>query len=182
MSLKRIAHSYLDADASQIEFSNIPVDGTYDGLLLRLSSRTTRSAGVAGGVGIQFNGDTSGNYRFRYLRGWNGVTETYSDSVEGTGWLYAVTTQSTYASNVFGTLELQVLKYHLSGEKAIGIELVAPNLGTPYFVYRMGGRYLSTSPINSIRIFDSTSNNFVAGTTATLFGLKSGSDGTTTIT
>lgn len=183
MSFTRIAHVRLTANSPFIEFSSIPVDGTYTGLILRMSSRSTRTSGVAGIVGIQFNNDTGTNYTYRYHRGWNGLVESKDQADDGVNNHIAInTTSAVYQSDVFGTLEIIIPRYNFTGAKAIGLDAVAPNLGTPYFVYRQGAQYSGTAPISSIKLFDSAGESFVSGTTASLFGILSGSDGVTTVT
>ena len=152
----QIATQTLGSSAASVTFSSIPQ--TYTNLVLIISG--TNSAGGENLL-MQFNGDTGSNYSRTQLAG-NGtsavsfrasnVTEARVGQVQ--------TTPSTCINNIINYSNTTTFKSLISRDNGSALTQVTVNL------------WRSTSAINSILIYQSSSANFLAGSTFSLYGIK----------
>jgi hypothetical protein len=152
-----IATQTLGSSAATVTFSSI--SGSYTDLILIISGTNT-----AGGENLlmQFNGDTGSNYSRTILLG-NGSTATSvrASSVTEARIGQVQTTPSTTIANVMNYSNTTTNKTVLSRDGNAGANTQA-NVNL----------WRSTSAITSILIYQSSSANFLTGSTFTLYGIK----------
>ena len=155
----KIATQTLSSAASSITFSSIAASWTDLRLVLVATSTAANDAQ------IQFNTDTATNYSYTSLRG-NGTAAASSsqNTVANISWTLAGQIDSTphfYTGDIFsyaGSTYKSILMSSQEDDNGSGI------------VGRTVGLWRNTAVITSIRLF--TGVNFLAGTTATLYGIK----------
>jgi len=155
----------LATSASSVTFSSIPTDGTYRDLVL-VSSAKSDTVGYS--IRGQINGDTGSNY--------NRVTMYGTGSGTGSG-----TTASFYAlafsasgnlSTVnFDLMKIEFMDYSATKHKAV-LSRSQNSDASFSSVDAVAHRWASTSAITSVSLFLSgAGNNFVAGSTFSLYGI-----------
>jgi hypothetical protein len=160
-----IATTTLGTAASNITFSSIP--STYTDL--RLVFVGYAGSGSFANFRITFNSDNGGNYSRTTLGGNGGSPSSFSN------------TNQTYIDLGIANLSISQPSMHImdlfsyagSTNKTILLNNGMEFNGGSYAgaVELLVGLWRSTSAINTIRIATS-SNTYIAGTTATLYGIK----------
>jgi hypothetical protein len=158
--------------ASAITFNNIPQ--TYDDLMLVVSHRNTGNETQAR---IAINGDTGSNYPKRWLTINNGSLGNYTDSSNFPFW----TQTSGTTASTFGNSSMYFTNYAGSTIKSISVDSVTEN-NSATGVYSLIGAmtWSNTSAITSIAL-TMAANNFEQYSSASLYGIKRGSDGKTEV-
>lgn len=159
---------------TSITFSNIPQ--TYTDLYL-VGSLRNNGAGTFDNIDISFNGSNSG-YSARLLRGTGSSPQTFTGESSELSYAFIVPTVSETA-NTFGNGNLYIFNYASSNPKSISYESVSEANATLAYTYLSAGLWNNSNPITSITIKSGT--NFVQYSSATLYGILAGSDGTTTV-
>lgn len=157
-----IATTTLGSAASPITFTSIP--STYTDLRLVLVFNTGGASGNTN-ARITFNSDTTANYSKTNLRG----TGTSALSQRDTSANYIDIGQALSVN--WGLSTMDIFSYAGSTYKT-ALTQGNSNSTTSGNVYREVALWRSTSAITSITITSSSSNNFRAGTIATLYGIK----------
>jgi hypothetical protein len=175
MSMTLIAHTEVGSGgAANIEFTSIPA--TFTDLVVKLSLRSTRT-GFPSATYLNFN--SSGfNASGRILYGGgsgSGQSYGYSD-----GSLAAVSSAASTA-NTFSSIEIYIPNYRSSAHKSYSIDYVFENNDTPAEQGLNAGLWANTAAITSILIDDFSTNLFVQHSSASLYGITAGSDGTTVV-
>ena len=151
---------------ASIEFLSIP--DTFTDLYVLVSGRTTL-ANVATNPKIYPNGSSS-NLSYRYLRG------SGSNAASGTTYLgFANSAQST--ANTFGNWGFYIPNYRSSTAKSISSDSVAETNATAGFLAISAILWNDTSAITSLEIVGQSTDEWVVGTSASLYGITAGSDG-----
>jgi hypothetical protein len=166
-----IEHIELDAGSSaSILFDSIASDFT--DLALYYSLRDTTDVDY---FGLKINGSTS-NFTQRYLRGEGTSVSsgTRSDNLFVTSIVKSSFTASTHSNCVF-----YFPKYTSSNDKSFSLETSLENNATDGRNMILAGLWGQTSVISSLELV--ATSNFAQYGSATLFGVTSGSDGTTTV-
>lgn len=163
----------LSSAASSITFSAIPQ--TYNGLYLIASLR--EATGTDAEVDLKFNGNATG-YSWVYLIG-NGST---SGSTRSTGThIRAISNPSNATVAVFGNLSVTIPNYTSSNYKAVSVDSVSENnLATNAYQRMTTGLWSNTAAITSITLAPYT-GNWEQYSSASLYGVTTGSDGITTV-
>ena len=149
------------SSSSVLVMSSIP--STYTDLRLIITGTTNNPTNPV----FQFNSDTGSNYSMTYLSG----TGSAADSSRRTSQSYGWTGYNAYmsSSNIsMGTLDIMNYSNTTTFKSAIGRYSNAAT-GTDAIV----NLWRSTSAINRIDILTGSANTFSAGTTFTLYGIKS---------
>jgi len=169
--MKLIEHQELGSTQASITFSSIPQ--TYTDLLLVLSLRSDSSNAD---IGIKFNNSTS-NFSNRYLFG-NGAS-----AASGTAYGNYVgeAARSTYTSSTFGNFAVYIPNYAGSTAKSYSSDAVSENDSTTAIQAITAGLWNDTTAINRIDLYQLNGSNLVQYSSATLYGIKSGSDGVTSV-
>jgi hypothetical protein len=166
----------LGTAAAQIEFTSIPQ--TFTDLVVLYSLRGDN--GNFQGLQIFFNGANS-NLTSRYLLGDGSnrssasVSYGFAGSISGTG--------ST--TNTFGNGLVYIPNYTGSTNKSFSVDNVTENNTTNSFQSFAAGLWSQTAPINALTLFGRTdgggSNNLIAGSIVSLYGILKGTDGIVTV-
>ncbi len=170
MTMQVIEHIELASDAASITFSSISQD--YDELLIVASLRSNRSSDVSQ-FRVWLNEDTS-NHTFRALYG-RGSTVATSTAVLG----FASGNPAT--ADTFASIKIHIPQYAESQPTSFSVDTVTENNGTIAFQSIAGALYSQSTAITSIEIADFEGTAFRANSSATLFGITAGSDGTTAV-
>lgn len=161
--------------AASIDFTSIP--GTYTDLMVVLSARGSVSA-VADEMLLTFNSSASG-YSARDLYG-NGSSAASSSS-SGAAFIAKIWMPlATATSNTFGSAQIYIPNYAGATNKSISSDSAAETNATTTYANIMAGLWANTSAITSITI-KFGSGNIVQYSSATLYGIKSGSSGGVTV-
>lgn len=161
---------------AEIEFTSIPTDGTYTDLLLKVSARVADAGSASNDYRIYFNGSAT-SLSGRILEGLgSGSGVSYSVSF---GYAGSVNT-SISTSDTFTSLEIYIPNFASSNNKSFSVDSVAENNATGAKQQIIAGLWSSTSAINQINLYR-PSVNTVQYSSATLFGITAGSDGSTTV-
>jgi hypothetical protein len=159
-----IATTTLSSSASSFTFSSIP--GTYTDIRLVIVPITGTTSDD--NFVLRFNGDTTGNtlYSMTKLSG-NGTTAS-SSRIANDEWWNLIVGRGVSSTPTLQTVDL--FSYAGSTYKTGLITNQTDNNGSGNAVVQVG-LYRSTSAITQITV-STLSNNLVAGTTATLYGIK----------
>lgn len=155
--------------ASSIDYTSI--SGSFTDLMLVLSARSTGASWQ--GSGLKFNGSTSSIYTFRRLEGSGSGTSSDSNTLDflPIGSIPGL----TQTSNTFSNQVIYIPNYAGATNKSVSVDTVAENNATQAYQQLIAGVYASTTAITSIKLEAS----FAQYSTASLYGIKSGSGGAT---
>lgn len=155
--------------ATTISFSNVPQN--YNDLVIKLSSRTNRSADINADIGITFNSNTS-NYSIKDLVGYGTgvVSRTNPTGTASIGDVFA--TASSATSSTFGNFEIYIPDYTVSANKSVSIDTTNENNATSNYSLLAAGFWSNTTAITSITLIPLNSDSFVQYSTAYLYGVK----------
>lgn len=170
MSMTLIGHVELGSTQNALVFDNIPQ--SYTDLSLVFSLRAT-DGGLTDAVDIDLN-DT-GLTSLRWLRG----DGSSIDSLTVNDRIGQVPAAGSTA-NTFSNGQIYIPNYTASAAKAINVDFVSENNGTTAFQFFVNALWNNTSAITKIKLF-ARDTNFVQYSTATLYGITKGSDGTTVV-
>ena len=161
-----IATTTLGSAASSITFSSIP--STYTDL--RLVVVGIASSGVA--MCMRFNSDSATNYSQTYLYG-DGSTAASGRNTSLTR--INLTQVTNFGQNALPQMvTADIFSYAGSTYKTcLTTEAADGNGATFQSVVSLVGLWRSTSAINNIYLYNDGSGSYAAGTTATLYGIKS---------
>jgi hypothetical protein len=153
---------------SEVSFLAIPQN--YNHLIIRTSSRTTRTANTINVLSVTFNGVTT-NQSARFLYGdGNGLAVGVDTIIWG---LIAATDAAT--ANTFGNSEMLITNYASSNFKPTLSDGLSENNASgasSAYTVASAGLWSSTDPIYSISFASSTSNTIKQHSTFTLYGVK----------
>ena len=167
MSMTVIEHIEVGSGgAASITFSSIPAD--YDDLYLVCSLRSDTNPETF----LYPNGSTS-NLSGRFLRG----SGSGADSAALLRWY---SNYSSQTANTFANMTAYFPNYAGSTAKSYSADSVNENNATLAYQTINAGLWNDTTPISSLTI-DLSSGNFVQYSSATLYGITAGSDGSTTV-
>jgi hypothetical protein len=162
---------------ASITFASIAAD--YTDLKLVVSARTNRTSNAEDSLVLTFNGVTTG-YSLMSLYG-NGSTEAASSyTADGAFRLVAATNYAT--ANTFGNSELYIPNYASSVAKSFSMDAVSENNATEAWQFITAGLWSNTAAITSITLDPLVGTTILEHSTASLYGILAGSDGTTTVT
>lgn len=156
---------------ASISFTSIP--STYKHLQIRYIARSTSAQTFAGGLQIQYNGDTSSSYRSHRLVGRaDGVV--YSDSSSGTSVTVGLIAGGSGLANQFVPGVIDILDYASTNKTKVSRSL-SGNEGqsttTDNDMHYISTLYNSTNAITQI-LLQPSSNNIAQYSTFALYGIK----------
>lgn len=169
MTMTLIETKTLGADAASIGFTSIPQ--TFTDLLFFASTRSSTAGTSVEPCLVTFNSDTS-NYTARTLNGAGSGTPT-STSVTSRIAFNSPRTGTT--ANTFSNVSIYILNYSSATNKKYSTESVTEHNDTEAHLTRIAGLWSDTATITSAS-FAPTANNFLAGSTISLYGILKGSD------
>jgi len=153
---------------ASITFSSIAAD--YTDLKLLVSGRCSTTDTTAT---IAYN--TGGTYTRRTLLGSGSAATSNTSAVD-----FRIS-QSGDTASTFGNCEIYIPNYAGSTTKSYSVNSINENNATAAFQAITAGLWNQTAAITSI-VLTPGSGNFAEHSTATLYGILAGSDGTTTVT
>jgi hypothetical protein len=168
MTLQLIETKTLGTAAASIEFTSIPQDGT--DLLIQLSGRSARSNLIDYAL-LRFNTNAS-NYSMRTLYWQPPLGASFSDTS-----VYLPITSNLQNTNGFSSCQFYIPNYAGSTNKSISAEGVGEhntNTSGEMNMYIIAGLWSNTSAITSIQLTTLTANNFMAGSSASLYKITKG--------
>lgn len=153
-----------------ITFSNIPQ--IYSDLLIVVSDRSDRSGAVNDAVMLRCNGT---NVTGRRLFG-SGSSATSTADFAG------INVAGNATANTFSNMAFYISNYSSSTTtKLVSLEAVGENNATAAYQSIAAGLFNSLSPVTSIQLYQETGTNFVQYSSASLYGIRRGSDGRTEV-
>ncbi len=169
-----IATGTSTGSSSEIVFSDIPQ--TYTNLMIYGSARAQGNS-EGQGIYIQFNSDTAANYNYiRYAFERKNTTSNAYSAVGNSqnGLYFDVAPDTAYTTNLFGGVVCDILNYSSSSDyKTLISEPHVPfTSGVTTYIWHHAGAWMSNSAITSLRIYNPSSNNFVSGSTYSLYGVR----------
>lgn len=154
------------------EFSNIPQ--TYQDLCIVESARALTTSGDSGFsnqnyTNVYFNDITTG-YSATFLIG-NGSSATSSRTTSQTNCYCGYIPNANATSGVFGSAVIHILNYANTSTFKTVLSRTAGDANGSGTTALVVNTWQNTAAINKLTIYTS-STNFVAGTTATLYGIR----------
>jgi hypothetical protein len=172
MTMTVIEHIELASSAASITFSDIPQ--TYTDLYLLVSARATTNDSVAS-LFVAVNASTSGDTgRILFGRGdtvGTGTNSSFIGHISG----------NTATSNTFGNSSAYFPNLTSSVAKSFSGDSVGEHNGTRAFQTISAQLSGQTSAITSLVLTVDSGQNFMQYSSATLYGILAGSDGTTAV-
>jgi hypothetical protein len=162
----------LGTAAASIEFTSIPQ--TYTDLVFVASTRASTSGTSVEPCLVTFNANTS-NYTHRTLNG-SGSAAT---SASGTSRLVFNSPRTGTTASTFGNVSVYIPNYAGATNKSYSTDSVTEHNATEAHQTLIAGLWSDTAAITSAK-FEPTANNFIAGSTISLYGILKGSDGIVT--
>jgi hypothetical protein len=158
--------------SASINFASIPQ--TFTDLVVVTSLRTTRSA-IAEQVYISFNG-SSASFTNRALYGNGSSATSFNANRDVVNAPSANATANTFSN---GTIYLP--NYTSSSNKAFSSDDVTEHNGTEAYQFIIALLWANTAAITSLTLTPGAGGSFVQHSSASLYGILKGSDGTTTV-
>jgi hypothetical protein len=150
---------------SNISFTSIPA--TYTDLVVKISTRDSRSTNPYNELTVSFNGSPSYARKTIYGTG----TSSGSEGDSSGNFIYSGT--STTTANTFANDELYIPNYRSSSAKSISAETAAEtNAATGNLLILAAGSSTLTSAITSVTLTPNGGNTFLQYSTAYLYGIK----------
>lgn len=173
MTMQVIEHLEISSTTTGFTFTNIPQDGT--DLMLLASVRCATQAGfsmwINGGQTQVISIKTTGN----------GSTASVDQSSSATIFSGAVPNSRT--ANTFSNVQVYLPSYTSASNKTFSVNAVQENNATYSEQTIMSAVRANTAAITSIQFYgqDYATNDFLSGSSFTLYKITAGSDGTTTV-
>ena len=175
MGLVKIQHHILDSVQSSIDFTVIPQE--YTDLVLVYSVRSADGGNQNDSGQIIFNSDSNtANYTTRQLRG-TGSTFEAGDRTTTPGEING----SASTSGVFSSGKAYIKNYTSTASKLVSVEVVSENNAQSAFQHLSAMTYSTSFPITEISLKSEGALNLAQYSSATLYGITAGSDGSTTV-
>lgn len=174
MTMQAIGFVELTAAQSSITFSQIPQ--TFTDLLIVFSLRDTTNS-ITNNMILELNGVTT-NATERTLWGNGSSAFTHGDTPI---YVEQGANSNNATANTFSNGQIYIPNYAGSTNKSLSIDSVSENNGTFGAQAIVAGLWANTAAITAVRLRPNGSVNYVAGSTATLYGITKGSDGVTTV-
>jgi hypothetical protein len=156
----------LTSGQAAVSFNSLPQN--YSDLYITISGRVT---GSGNGTNVTFNNDTSG-YTNRTLQGNGSGPSSYGTFNRNIG----LSNSSAETVNTFGSISAVVFNYSSSSShKTYNSENLSENNGITAYHSITTGLWSNNAPITSV-YFSPMDGTWVAGTSISLYGVRSGND------
>ena len=178
MSMTVIEHIEVGAaGAAEIEFASIPQ--IYTDLQLVFSLRYSAGNNFLN-LNVRFNDSSATDYSQKVLYGTGSSTLSLtSTSQSEISYVYAA--DSAAGVNIFSNSRMTIPNYTSSNAKSVSIDSVTENNVTAANQVITAGLWNNSAAISSIQLISFDAYNFVQYSSATLYGITAGSDGSTTV-
>ena len=172
MSMTVIQHIPVGSGGqAEIEFTSIPQ--SYTDLYLVFSSR---SEGASSNFAVKFNG-SAGDFTARHMYGIGSQVFSFTSSPNFIG----VGDSTSQTANTFGSHEVYIPNYTGSQNKSFMSNAVNENNATEAYQTISAQLWSQSAAITSIAIYQMQGNDVGQYSSATLYGIPAGSDGTTAV-
>ena len=162
----------LGQSAASITFDNIPTSG-YSDLKIVSSIRSSRTSSTDGShLVFKFNNNSDNLYSFKHIRGTGSAASSYSETNQTSLNLYSQINSSSDTANNFSNNSIYIPEYRSGFNKTVIVDSIYENNATRGGQHLLSGVWASSAAITSIVIQEGTSNNFVAGSTFSLYGIS----------
>ena len=164
---------------ASITFS--PIAANWTDLYIVVSGKSTRTNSPRDAIKLQFNGVTSG-YSYKFLEGTGSAANSSGASSQAQILItHALSTNMSGVENIFGSASIYISDYLSSNNKSVSSDETAIRNSTDSHSAIQASLSTVTSPITSIYL-SPENGDFTQYSTASLYGILAGSDGTTTVT
>ena len=160
----------LGSSQSSITFSSIPQ--SYDDLVILFQGRSDRASDGERNL-MQLNSESSNSIE---LIG-NGSSASSNSQTDGQ---IGILTSASATSNTFNSSTIYISNYTSTSNKSVSSDSVNENNATTAFQRLVAFLSTSSAATTSITFTTQLGNNYVAGTTVSLYGVTAGGDGTVT--
>jgi hypothetical protein len=154
------------AGATSVTFNSIPQTG-YTDLVLKCSTRSTRTAGTNSSIYLQVNSIATG-YTYREVHGQSSTAASTSGS--GTTGNWGITSQSTNTANTFGSAEFYIPNYTSANYKSVSADYTQEDNTASGWVGLTAGLLSNTAAVSSITA--TTDGSWVQYSTFFLYGVS----------
>ena len=168
----KLAHAQLAANAALIDFAAIPQ--TYDHLLLVASVRGSQAAQPWDNLGLRMNGDVATNYSSHYVQGTNNAVTGGAQVAQSSGWIGS-TGGATTPADYYSAHQALIPGYsvgRIHSYLAFGYHARGGGAANLQFQMFGGGFRNNAAVVTSLQLMCQTGSNLVAGSRATLYGLR----------
>lgn len=159
---------------ANFEFTVIPQN--YTDLYLVMSIDGDRTPAVGDNILMQFNSSTA-NFTSRYLYGAGSGSPVGANATN----LLVGAASGAATANTFANSDLYICNYTSSAAKNFYSHAALENNATEAYRVFTSGFWNSSDAINTIKIYLQFGTYFSQYSSATLYGITAGSDGTTTV-
>ena len=171
--IEAIATTYLEAEATSVEFTSIP--GTYEHLQLRMNVKDQRPLAIDP-MDFTINGDTTAaNYSYHIFYAYDSVEGDYgvTSSVQISYITGQGNSSGTASATAYASMTMDILDYANPNKNTVMTWTV--NQFSEYRIYVMRGSQLwdSTAAVTSLKFEPSNTTYFTRGSEFTLYGLNS---------
>jgi hypothetical protein len=166
-----ISSTTLTSSVATVTLSSIP--STFTDLVVKFMARTDASGFTNDPMGLRFNGVTTSNYAYTFLRGdGSGSGTTYSPMTTETSGYVALINASTATSNTFSNGEVYIPNYTSSTQKPSSAFTAMENNSSTAYVTVTANLGTATTAISSITFLSRNGANFISGSSFYLYGIK----------
>ena len=155
-------------NSGSVTFSGIPQSG-YTDLVVKMSSRTSRSAGNED-IYLEFNG--SGGTAYSSRRVYATSSGVASDSSSSVAFIEFYSTDgNTATASTFGSAEIYIPNYTSANYKSVSIDAISENNSTAAIEGMTAGLWSNTAAITSIKLTPASGGSFIQYSTFYLYGV-----------
>jgi hypothetical protein len=173
----KIAHTDVGAGgAANIEFTNIT--GSYTDLIILLSARSNQG-NVWDWLTVAFNGNAA-SYSGRRLYG-SGTAVSSNTNGVSTYLENGLINGNTSTANIFANVLIYIPNYSGNTNKSVFIDSASENNGNEAYQHIGANLWANTSAITSITLDSQAGGSWQQYSSATLYGITSGSSGGVTV-
>ena len=177
MSMTVIEHIEVGSGgAASISLTSIP--DTYTDLYLALSLRAETADTTA--IQLSLNGSTA-SFTRRHL--WGSGSGATTTSASDSNLSFGLLNPGVWTANTFANASIYIPNYTSSANKSFSVDAVSENNATAAYQTIAAGLWSNTAAITSIgmTVSGGGGGDFAQYSSATLYGITAGSDGSTTV-
>lgn len=169
LQLFKIADSTVASPVTEVTFSSIP--SGYTDLKLVISSRRLTDSANNDGIGLRFNGLSTGIYSVRNIKGDGSSASSASAASVSAIYGYGSNNPAGATASTFSNADIYIPNYTSSNAKSVSIDGVTENNATAANATLTAGLSTDTAAITSITIIALSSGTIATNSTFTLYGV-----------
>ena len=160
----------LASSASSVTFSGLDAYSDYKHLQIRAVVRSSR-VDTNSFIRARVNGDSGSNYAEHLLRG-NGSVVSSDAGTSQTSIPFGYTPAASETSGIFTPLVIDLLDFNNTSKNSTFRTLTGYPSSTLNAIELRSGLWINTNAVTSIQLYDAFSQNFIAGSRFSLYGVK----------